>query len=110
MRLRLSAVPADGQLPEIILYEHCNYNRFETGWDCVLYDAVNLLDDACHRVKSAIVLAGRWRLWRSHDLQPLGDEGFIDLPPGDYPSLELVGRELANRAGWNAALSSLEPL
>ena len=110
IRLRLSPIPPDGQLPEIILYEHPHYNRFELGWDCVVYDAVNLLDDADHRAQSAIVLAGRWRLWRSHDLQPEGDEGFIDLTPGEYPSLELIGRQLSNRPGWNGALSSLEPI
>ena len=111
----LSPAP-NATLPFIRVFEH---DRFEGDvLEVIGGGPINAIDRVAHgwndKISSIIVVSGVWEFFQNIDFgSDPGSPGSgpMTLPPGTYPSVEDVGRNLqftvGARAGWNDSISSL---
>jgi hypothetical protein len=81
----LKTLAGSEHLPEIVVYEHINYD----GWNFRTNLNVLYIGDAMNdRISSFIIVSGRWQFYRHRDfIEPLGPV----FGPGYYHWVEEVG-------------------
>lgn len=78
---------ADRGLPEVVVYEHINFNSGQSGWEFrTNLEVVYIGDDWNDQISSIVVVSGTWRFYNNVGFDESG--GYKDLGPGAYARVE----------------------